>query len=62
MNTYGYHRSNIRPVSSVYSADQDIIVNDNLITTRDGLDILYIDSLSGLEDSTANNLFPRRRS
>ena len=55
MNTYGYHSSNIRPVSSVYSLDKDVSVNDNLVQTSGGLDILYIDSLSGLEDSTANN-------
>ena len=46
MNTYGYHSSNIRPVSSVYSLDKDVSVNDNLVQTSGGLDILYIDSLS----------------
>jgi len=56
MNIFGYHSSNIRPVSSVYEPDHNVSILDKKVQTSEGLDIVYIDGLSGLEDSTANNL------
>lgn len=55
MNKFGYHNVNVRPVSSVYVHDSDVTINDTNIYTREGLDFVFTDGLSGLEDTTTNN-------
>ena len=55
MNRFGYHRTNIRPVSSDYSVDSDIHFNNKNVHTKDGLDFTFNDGLSSIEDSTVNN-------
>lgn len=55
MNKYGYHNSNIRPVSSVYQHDTDVSVTDTTVHMREGLDVVHISGLSGAEDVTSNN-------
>ena len=56
MNRYGFHRTNMRPVSSSYELDEDVLLNSSKTRTREGLDFCHISGLSGLEDSTVNNL------
>lgn len=55
MNKYGYHSSNIRPVSSAYQHDSDVSITDTTVGLREGLDIIHVSGLSGIEDVTSNN-------
>ena len=50
MNTYGYHTVNMRPVSSAYTADADVSVNNIFDYTSEGLGLHFINALSCIED------------
>lgn len=54
MNIYGYHTSNIKPLSSRYSLDSDVVIDDIHDYTTEGLDMSFPVALSGVEDITTN--------
>ena len=55
MKTYGYHTANMRPISSAYAADSDVVLNSILDYTSEGIGMHFINALSGVEDITTNN-------
>ena len=55
MNVYGYHSTNIRPVSCVYNLDEDVSLKHTVEHTQEGLDVSFTDALSSFEDVSVNN-------
>ena len=54
MNVYAYHTANVRPLSSVYTQDRDVVLDYINEYTGQGLDVNFTTALSTAEDVKTN--------